>query len=470
MAAYWLLNSRAMLGATAIGLALAAGPVMADTIFTPTSDGFVGDVSTENAAGREAVVPGSKVIISGEELVPGQELTLMRGTTVLNGDGPLVVDAEGKFSFEVQIDEAATTGLQPILVIGEKPAAATVVDLKVSPSVPLSGEDRFTVTSQKVTRGLYQVAYSHKNDALFVASAVGRPPVKESALSRISPETLAVDAQINPAEAPARPDGSEGGLFALYGVAVDDTNDNVWVTNTRQNTVAVYKQSDLSLVKQFEPGAVDHGRDVAYDPVRNRVYSTPVSASQIEVFDAATLEKLDPITVRSGQRGEDFSPMSLALDAEAGTLATVSISTNEAAIVDLASGEARVFDLPGAKSASGAAYDAQGDLLFVASQGTDNLLIINAKDGTVLHDVETGAGALNVAFEPKSRLAYVANRDGGTITVVNTDGEIVANLDGGSLPNHVYADGLGNIWAVNKSKGEDDARGDHIWKITPVAE
>ena len=59
----------------------------------------------------------------------------------------------------------------------------------------------------------------------------------------------------------------------------------------------------------------------------------------------------------------------------------------------------------------------------------------------MLHDVPVGAGALNVAFDDASGLAYVSNRGAGTVTVVNGDGKVVANLDGGTLPNHVRADG-----------------------------
>ncbi|WP_425530588.1 YncE family protein, partial [Stenotrophomonas maltophilia] len=105
--------------------------------------------------------------------------------------------------------------------------------------------------------------------------------------------------------------------------------------------------------------------------------------------------------------------------------------------------------------------------LYVASQGTDNLLIVDVAAGKVLHDVPVGAGALNVAFDDASGLAYVSNRGAGTVTVVNGDGKVVANLDGGTLPNHVRADGKGNVFAVNKSRGAEDPKGDRITRITP---
>ena len=50
------------------------------------------------------------------------------------------------------------------------------------------------------------------------------------------------------------------------------------------------------------------------------------------------------------------------------------------------------------------------------------------------------------------------------------EGTIVANIDGGTMPNQLRADGKGNVFVVNKSRGEDDPEGDRVWRITPVAQ
>ncbi len=472
---------RALLGGTA--LLLATLPAAAETIFTPSGDGFTGQVRAAAARQGSPILAGSEAVISGQQMIPGQQVTLMRGATVLNPDGPITVDAEGKFSLSVAIDAEARTGLQPVVLIAENPAAATVIDLKISPEVPLAGAEKFSVTSEKVTRGLYQVAYSPRADAVFVTSAVGRPPVRESALTRIDAGTLKITAQATPPEAPAlsnTPSNAPPGaaapaqdgrppLFAAYGVAVDDAAGTVWVTNTRQNTLAVYRQDDLALLKQFAPGAVNHARDVVVDSANHRAYASATRTGNIEVFDTRSLEQLAPIVIASGKRGEDFSAMALDIDPAGGHIVTVSMSTNEAALVDLKSGAQKVIDLPGARGASGVAFDPAEGLIFVVSQQSDNLLIVEAESGKVLHDVETGAQPLNVAFEPVGRLVYVANRGAGTITVLDTAGRIVANLDAGNLPNQLRADGKGAVWAVNKARGEDDPDGDRVWKITPVS-
>lgn len=459
------LGLRHLLGASAFAC-FAASSGFADTIFTPSVDEFPGYVSASAEQHGDPINPGDTAVIAGEGLIPGQQVTLMRGNTVLT-DAPLTVDADGNFSFNINIDAEAAIGLQPIVAIAENPATAKVIDLKVSPDLPISGKDKFDIASKPVTPGLYQVVYSDASDSLYVTASVGRPPIKESKLVKIDPQELMQEGATTPASAPAGEDGSDAGLYAVYGIGVDDANGNLWVSNTRQDTVAVYSQDDLSLVKQFAPGTVNHARDIVIDEANNRAYASATNTDYIRVFDTKTLEELEPIQVESELWGKRFSTMSLDLDEESGTLVTVSLDTPEAAVVDLKTGAVKILPLPGAISATGVAYDPQEKLLFVASQGTDNLLIVDTKSGEVLHDVTTGAGPLNVAFEPHSRLAFVANRGSGTVTVVNTNGEIVANLETDSYPNQLRADGKGNVYMVTKSRSKDNPDAAQIWRISP---
>lgn len=448
-------------------LALSLGTALAQVAFDAPDANYQGRVRAGAAEMGQPVYSGSEIKISGQNFKPGQEVTILRGAETL-GDGPVKADQEGKFEATFKLPEDAAVGTHPLVLTTAAPYHAEIVELKVSPQVPLSGADKFEVKDNKLVPGLYQSAYSAKNDAVFVTSAVGRPPVKESALVKVNPETLEIAAQVSPGEAPAREDGREGGVFAVYGVAVDDANDNVWVTNTRQNTVAVYKQSDLSLVKQFEAGAVPHARDVVVDEKGGKAYATATGTANIAVFDAKTLEPAGNIEIKSGKRGENFSVGSLKFDAESGKLFTVSLSTDEAAIIDAASGEVeKVFPIEGSRGAIGVAYDGKTKRIFVASQGSDNLLIVDAESGKTLHNVPVGAGALNVAFDPVSSHAYVSSRGAGTVTVVDVDGSIVANLENAPFANHVAVDGKGDVFAINKAQGQDNPASDRISRIAP---
>ncbi|WP_198293231.1 YncE family protein [Pseudomonas massiliensis] len=442
----------------AVGLATAH----ADVLFDTPDATFNGQLNAQGPGGA-AITAGSDAQVQGRAFKPGQQVTLLRGTTVLNPDHPYVVDAQGGFSASLKIPGDAAVGIQPILVAVSNPSAAAVLPLKVSPVVPLAGAEHYKQVSAKLVPGLYQSAVSSKSGAVFVTSAVGRPPVKASQLLKLNPDTLAVEAKVTPATAP----GEEGSVYAVHGVGVDDAKGTVWVTNTRQNTVAVYKQADLTLVKQFAPGTVAHARDVVVDSSLGRAFAGATGTPVIAMFDTKRLAAPEPITIASGKRGGQFSVASLYLDAQAHKLYAVSLSTEEAAVVDAKTGKVeKVLPVEGIKMAMGVAYDATTNRLFVAAQGSDNLAIVDLATGKTLHRVSTGAGPLNVAFDPVKRLAYVSNRAAGTVSVVDPDGNLVANLANGTFPNHVTVDSKGNVFAVNKSKGPDDAAGDRITRFT----
>ena len=456
---------------SAASLALVLTACASSVFETPDPD-FLGKVSIVETP---RIVPGSEVKIAGRDFKPGQQITLMYGSTAMTSS-PTTVGADGMFRIQVKVPAYAKIGSHSLVVNVARPAAAAVAKLKVSPDLPLSGQEYFSLKKKKLTRGLYQAAYSQKNDRLFVTAAVGRPPIAESELLKVNPCTLDVEARVTPGAAPFRAPNPPG-LYAVYGVGLDDVNDTVWVTNTRQNTVAVYGQSDLKLIWQFEPGAVPHARDVIVDTYRGKAYVSTAS-KDIAVFDTKTLVQQENITIATRMPADSgrsaqvraFSSMSLVLDMGNSKLYAVSLDTNEAVVIDTRTDRVeKLFALEGAQSASGVDYDPITQRLFVASQGTDNLLIVDVNTAKVVHDVSVGAGALNVAFDPVTKLAYVSNRGADTVTVVNLEGEIVANLPGGSYPNHAVIDGKGGVYAVNKARGEDDPNGDLITYITPQA-
>ncbi|KTT29074.1 YncE family protein [Pseudomonas rhizoryzae] len=442
-------------------LALGLQTAQARSSFEAPDPDYHGEIKASPVAGT-AILAGSEVTLEGRGFKPGQQITLSRGGVALNPDAAYVADAQGNFKATLRIPEDAAPGQHPIVVSTAQPSGAAVFPLKVSPVVPLSGADAYSLTAAKLVPGLYQVGISAKTGALFVTSAVGRPPVKVSQLLKLDPKDLSIQRQITPAAAP----GEDAGVYAVYGVGVDDRNGTVWTTNTRQNTVAVYRQSDLGLVKQFEPGIVPHAHTVVIDEKLDRAFASAAITPDIISFDTKTPAVRKRIAIDSGVRGEQFAVIGLYLDPAVHKLYAISLKTNEAAVIDAKAEQVeKVFPIQGAKTPMSVAHDPKTDRLFIAAQGSDNLLIVDAKTGQTLHNVTTGAGALNVVFDPVKRLAYVTNRGAGTLTVVDPDGNIKANLELGTYPNHAVVDGKGVVYAVNKAKGQDDAEGDRITRV-----
>lgn len=466
-------NRRPVQTLLAVSMALGLAACASSPQFAADDAAFKGRVSVVDTP---VVLAGQPVTLAGRDFKPGQKVTLSYGGVALGQTA--TADKDGNFRTQFVLPASADVGRYSLLASAANPSASLLVPLKISPNVPLSGQERFNLQPQTLVPGLYQAGYSAKTDRVFVTAAVGRPPVTRSELVKINAQTLAVEQRVSPPVAPnppARPGApaadkpARPGLFAVYGLGVDDANGNVWVTNTRQDTVAVYRQSDLAIVKQFEPGLVPHARDVLVDGVQGKAYATPVGEPQVAVFNAKEPAFLKNIPIQTGIRGpqaKDFSPMSLALDAASSKLFVVS-GGGEVAVIDTRADKVeKVIAVEGVTSASGVAFDARTGRIFVSAQGSDNVVIVDTTSGKALHDVKVGAGALNVAFDPARNLAYVSNRAADTVTVIDPDGKIVGNLDIGSFPNHVAVDGKGAAFAVNKARGTNDAEGDRVTRIT----
>ncbi|PQZ84762.1 MULTISPECIES: YncE family protein [unclassified Brevundimonas] len=455
----------ALLAASAVAVPAIAS---AQSLFSAPERLIEGQVSFSSGDRGKPVLPGGSIVAAGRGFHPGQSIVLMYGQTPLS-TGAITANAEGGFEARLTLPADAQPGNHPIVAVSQSPYNAVLANLKISPNVPLSNEAAYRITSVQPTRGLYQTAYSAKRNAVFATSAVGRPPVRQSELLRLNADTLAVEARVTPAAAPGRVgrDGQpqDGGVFAVYGVGVDDAHDTVWVTNSRQNTVAVYRQSDLTLVRQFEPGTVNHARDVVIDEQDGKAYASATFQPEIVVFDTAGLTVAKRIKIDSNVRGETFSAASVSYDRAADRLYVASNSTNEIAVINTRTDEVEhVFAVPGARGVIGVAHDAQTNRIFVAAQGTDNLVVLNGADGSVIADTPVGAGALNVVFEPKSRRAFVSTFGAGTVTVTDADGRIVANLPAPPVANHVSTDGRGNIYAAVKSGWSSDGN-DSVLRI-----
>ncbi|MFT4286063.1 hypothetical protein [Nocardioides sp.] len=398
----------------------------------------------------------------------------VEGDDVTVSTGAITADASGAATGTIHVpDGAANLGTKTFTAKQTQPYGASyTVSAKVSPSTATFGTDKFDVISTAdgaILDGLYQTAYNATTQALYATTAYQTDSVWDGTLYKLDPATLAV---LDSERAPLVPDVTTGARLAPYGVGVDADHDTVWVTNTRQNTVSVYDGTTLDPIYSAPVGSVSHSRDVLYDPGTQQVYVTSASEGTsgegyISVFEADDLDgdgtKYEKITdIATGARTV-YSPMSLELDVDSHTLFSPSLSSQQVAKVDTTTNTVSYITVDGivasGRGASGIAYDKVTNRLFIASQNTDELVIADADTGATLSEIPTGAGALNVAFDPVNRLAYVANFGGSTITVVDPDGNKVANLPY-PRTNHVHEDGKGNIFAVDKNSGN------HVWKLS----
>ena len=314
-----------------------------------------------------------------------------------------------------------------------------------TPSATALNTEAYQVTGTVVPNGNYQSVANAKGE-VFIGASVGRPPIKESTLVKGHYDAsgkFVIDKQITPA---AAADGK--GVNGVYGVAVDDANGYVWVSNTRQNTVAVYKQSDLSLVKQYPANAVTHARAIRV--IGDSVYVTEAARGKgggIKVFNAKQLDAA-PTTI---DLPEGAVPMDFDLDSASGRLFTVDLKLNKAYVIDTKnSNQVTSYDLPGANGASGVTYDPANNRLFVASQSSNNAVVLDLGTGKVIADIPTGSQSLGAVYS--NGYVYVGNRTAGTVSVINASSlKVEAILPTGTNPNHLSVNPDGSVNVVDKA-------------------
>ena len=107
-----------------------------------------------------------------------------------------------------------------------------------------------------------------------------------------------------------------------------------------------------------------------------------------------------------------------------------------------------------------------GSRVYTVAQGNDAVTILDGTTGEMLGQVNVGANPLNAVVEPQSGNVFIALRVGNAVAVISPEGEVIANLDVGSTPNHLTQDGQGNVYVVNKSGGEEDPTAHQLTRVT----
>ncbi|MFJ9123828.1 YncE family protein [Streptomyces sp. NPDC102340] len=309
-----------------------------------------------------------------------------------------------------------------------------------------------TLMSAPLAPGLYQSAYSERNDVLWATSSVGQPPapVTDSRLVRLDPDTLEVEATY-----PTSLDDGDGTIEAAYGIDVDDERNTVWVTNTRNDSIAVYSQKTGRHLATV-PG-VAHAREIVVDEKRDTVWATAFGTGAVVAFNTRTYEETRRVTV------EGAGPTGLAVDERTGAVHATDFTHDR--IIQITPGSAAPRLLPTGDGPLSIAVSANGRTAYTADQGAGGVSVVDLRKGAVVRSIATGEGAKSLAAVGRSARVLVVNRLAGSVSVVDTrSGAVKETIDTNALPNHVHMSDASTAYVLDKSgsgpKGED-----HVTRI-----
>ena len=350
---------------------------------------------------------------------------------------------------------------------------ATATKTKATDSTTPSTEAHRTVDANgsvaNIIQGLpgqFQVGYSKKNHKLFVPT-VGARGGLASSLARVDADTLQTEAF---AELPVKKnDKGQYGYTSAYGVTVDDVDGTVWVTNTTDNSVAVYDQQTLKLiwsnegVKKDDPNWIEHPRSVLVDHESGKAFVTGrffVSAIDLKTKQ---VEKIQLEGAPDG--GTRYISMNLFLDG--GKLYVPERTGGKLFVVDTKTFKVeKTIQTQGEDSnvevrPSDVAVDHSLNEIYVSSQGVkgvnSGISVYDLTTGEFKKFVKFGTQALALEHDEDRDLVYVT--DFGTGKVAVFDGradEVIGEVEmNGAAANDVTLLKDGSVLVVDKKDRDE---------------
>lgn len=362
------------------------------------------------------------------------------------------------------------------VVAGSFAAVPATFAANVSASVPGGNSQNSTeecrhiavsATQYQGLPGQYQLAYSAATSSLYTSFSSGRPPVLTGGVGTWnvgSTPSLSTVYQFPTTDFTARgataPTGKQ--IESPYGIAYDEATGYVWVTQTRVNKVSVFDPATNKIIWSSAEGEVNHPREVRIDPSSGKVFVS--GSGGISVFDTTRHALVKKIEFTDA-KGESDIAMNMHVDSADGKLYVPSLSAGTVKVIDTKSYEVEKTiqlhkeNAEATLNPSDVTIDKSLKEIYVSTQGDRK----GTNSGITVYDLETGAykktipfgnQALALASDEARDLLYVTDYGTGNVGVVDArTGTVVSQVSTGATSgaNDVLVTADGSAYAVARS-------------------
>lgn len=294
--------------------------------------------------------------------------------------------------------------------------------------------------NQAVGKGVYELAVSPKDNALFVATAQNSSG-DGGTVFRLDPATLAVQQSINTA-------------LKSFGAAINPQTNVLYIGNTVNGSVTAIDASSgkvlntlvLDSRKRSEAVRPLQPRQVAVDAKTNRVYITGLGPqSVVWVVDGSTLKLVSTIP-NTGKMGTG-----LAVDSDAqkvyvtngdGELVTINTRTNAIEKKQKIDGDKEHFFL-------NIALDTRGQRAFLTDSKQAQVLVVDLRNQQVIQRIDVPE-SLAVLFNGERDELYVTHRKAGEVSIIDASSyKVKRTVKTPALPNSLALSADGKVLYVS---------------------
>ena len=362
------------------------------------------------------------------------------------------------------------------VVAGSFAAVPATFAANVSASVPGGNSQSSTeecrhiavsATQYQGLPGQYQLAYSAATSSLYTSFSSGRPPILTGGVGTwnvASTPSLATVYQFPTTDFIARgataPTGKQ--IESPYGIAYDEATGYVWVTQTRVNKVSVFDPATNKIIWSSAEGDVNHPREVRVDPSSGKVFVS--GSGGISVFDTTRHALVKKIEFTDA-KGESDIAMNMHVDSADGKLYVPSLSAGTVKVIDTKSYEVEKTiqlhkdNAEADLNASDVTIDKSLKEIYVSSQGdrkgtNSGITVYNLETGAYKKTIPFGSQALAITSDEARDLLYVTDYGTGNVGVVDArTGTVVSQVSTGATSgaNDVLVTADGSAYAVARS-------------------
>ncbi|MEN4700278.1 YncE family protein [Pantoea agglomerans] len=294
--------------------------------------------------------------------------------------------------------------------------------------------------NQAVGKGVYELAVSPKDNALFVATAQNSSG-DGGTVFRLDPATLAVQQSINTE-------------LKSFGAAINPQTNVLYIGNTVNGSVTAIDASSgkvlntlvLDSRKRSETVRPLQPRQVAVDAKTNRVYITGLGPqSVVWVVDGSTLKLVSTIP-NTGKMGTG-----LAVDSDAqkvyvtngdGELVTINARTNAIEKKQKIDGDKEHFFL-------NIALDTRGQRAFLTDSKQAQVLVVDLRNQQVIQRIDVPE-SLAVLFNGDRNELYVTHRKAGEVSIIDASSyKVKRTVKTPALPNSLALSADGKVLYVS---------------------
>ncbi|MCX2199608.1 YncE family protein [Pantoea agglomerans] len=294
--------------------------------------------------------------------------------------------------------------------------------------------------NQAVGKGVYELAVSPKDNALFVATAQNSSG-DGGTVFRLDPATLAVQQSINTE-------------LKSFGAAINPQTNVLYIGNTVNGSVTAIEASSgkvlntlvLDSRKRSETVRPLQPRQVAVDAKTNRVYITGLGPqSVVWVVDGSTLKLVSTIP-NTGKMGTG-----LAVDSDAqkvyvtngdGELVTINARTNAIEKKQKIDGDKEHFFL-------NIALDTRGQRAFLTDSKQAQVLVVDLRNQQVIQRIDVPE-SLAVLFNGDRDELYVTHRKAGEVSIIDASSyKVKRTVKTPALPNSLALSADGKVLYVS---------------------